>query len=542
MAGYLNHFSGFIQTLFRMGLSAFNKLVAKFVIREKAEDAQDWKRRRAETLWKEAVEFQNAGQFTKAMEKWADSAKFESDSSSPRLDSLAHIYNEIGYCNYRNRNYPASKAFYEKALATYRKHSVVKDANTAYTLNNYALLLLEMGEGLRAERMIRDSLTILEKNVGTNSPLLAYVLNNMARAYIRLEKYEESEKILLRATEIESKMMVSESPEVVTTLELLAIVAFHLQHYQRAESLFLQVVKYRKEMKGEGHISVLSALFALGNFYSDTEDYQKAETIFSQCLSILEENFGPDHHFSGVFLNQLAWVAVKRGEMKQAREWVERSVAIVENVADKNRVDLGVTLYNRSVLACLNGEYQRAEADLFRAITLFCFSDEELFLPNVQYALALLWAETGAGSAAVFFGKCVVQDTINRLEKGLSKPTLPRWLIHPPGSESDFLGGLLKKLGRLKEAQAMEAKLHAHRNPVSTLHRKTSEYLQGMWGLTPQEKDWAKQYVAWMEKTRQEGKKAAAAKGDAEQASEQVEPPVLDVLIAEFSHMVQGFK
>ncbi|MBF0446494.1 MAG: tetratricopeptide repeat protein, partial [Magnetococcales bacterium] len=295
MATDIHASNSLYKTIKRLVGLFISKVNSHMVIREKAADAQDWKRRKAEVLWKEAVELQNNGNFVKALAKWADSAKFESDSSDPRLDLLANVYNEIGYCNYRNRNYIESRKYYELSLGIYKKLSIFRGSSTAYTMNNYALLLLEMGEEKRAEKLIKDSLKILEKSVGVDSPLLAYVLNNMARAYNRLKLYDESEKILTRAMDIEGKMMVKESPEVIATLELLAVAAFQLKDIDRAESLFLQVVKIREETKGESHVGVVSALFALGNFYSDIGDYNKSEPVFNRCMEILSHNYGPEH-------------------------------------------------------------------------------------------------------------------------------------------------------------------------------------------------------------------------------------------------------
>jgi tetratricopeptide (TPR) repeat protein len=547
MSSVLHNSGEFLKTVFRMLAVVLNSVTSHFVIREKAAEAQDWKRRKAETLWKEAVELQNMGEFTKSLVKWADSAKFESDSNNPRKDFLAHVYNVMGYCNYRLRNFSKSRDFYERALETYKKITIFKDANTAYTMNNYALLLLEMGEEKRAEEMIHDSLKILEKKVGSDSPLLAYILNNMARAYNRLEKYEESEKILIRALEIEGKMMVSESPEVVTTLELLAIAAYKLRAYKQAEPLFLQVVKQREEANGKDHPAVISALFALGNFYSDIGSYEVAEPIFKRCMDILASNYGVEHHFSGVFFNQLGWVAIKRGELDKAGEYFDHSVVIAENFSKQHRIELAVSLYNRGVLGCKKAELDLVGDKLIRAMVMFASAaNREAYLPVAQYGLAVFLDMSGDSSLAAFFGKCSVQYSIDRREKGFSKPNLPRWLLYLPEDVPDFLTGLFGRLDRLVEAQAMHAKLNCQRKPVSNLHGKTTRYLQGLWELNQAEKVWDSQYKDWLEQARLWGEDVTRAEDSTEEDSEPLEKnseyESLDELIAGFSVMLEHFK
>ena len=527
-----------------MVASAFSTLSARLTIKEKAADAQDWKRRKAETLWKEAVELQNAGNFSKSLVKWADSAKFESDSSVPRPDFLAHVYNVIGYCHYRTRDYPASKEYYERALKTYSKISIFKSPDAASTMNNYALLLLEMGEEERAEKIIKESLKILEKSVGSDSPLLAYILNNMARAYNRLKKYEESEKILVRALEIEGKMMVSASPEVVTTLELLAVAAFNLKAYDRAEPLFIQVVKQREEAKGDEHPSVISALFALGNFYSDTGAYEKGEPVFKRCMDILDLNYGAGHRFSGVFLNQLGWVAAKRGQLDEAGEMFDRSITIAENFIVEHRIELAVSIYNSVAIGYKTENSEHAGDKLIRAMALFASTDKVEYLPVVQYAFSVFLKQGEHDVIAVFFGKRAIQSAIDRRERGLGDYNLPRWLFYKADDVPGYLTGLFEELDLLKDSQSMWAKLNSQRVPASALHAKVGKHLRGLWELSDREKIWDGQYNDWLEQARLWGEIEDTLESDA--GSEPVMATgrydSLGGVIAGFVELVDNFK
>ncbi|MBF0380107.1 MAG: tetratricopeptide repeat protein [Magnetococcales bacterium] len=499
MASDINQSSTAYKAFKRIVGMLINYVKKRFILKEKVSDAQDWKRRKAEVLWKEAVELQNSGNFVKALSKWADSAKFEADSSDPRLDFLANVYNEIGYCNYRNRNYGESKEYYELSLETYKKLSIFRGSSTAYTMNNYALLLLEIGEEVRAEKMIKESLKILEKSVGNDSPLLVYVLNNMARAFNRLKLYKESEKILNRAIEIEGKMMVKESPEVITTLELLAVAAFNLQEFERAEALFLQVVKIREDSKGEMHVGVISALFALGNFYSDIGEYNKSEPVFNRCMEILSHNYGPEHRFIGVFFNQLGWIAARREQLEQAEVYFFMAVVIAEKFTLSHRIEAAVCLYNSVLLDCKKNDYEQVWDKLLKSWSLLASSGNADYLPVIQFAVTKVLDQRNQSTLAAFFGKITVQKTIELLENEQSSPSLPRWLITPKDYEvTDYVYDLLCRLGRLKEAQAMNVRLDPYRVHVTTLHEKTSNYLSAFWELTAVEKVWESHYNAWL--------------------------------------------
>jgi tetratricopeptide (TPR) repeat protein len=522
MATILNKIRKIGTTILRIVAAGAVAAASNIKLKNKEGDAQDWKRRKAEVLWKEAVEIQNTGNFVKALEKWTDSAKFENDSSEPRLDCLANIYNEIGYCNYRNRNFIASKEYYELSLATYNKLSVFKGASTAYTMNNYALLLLEVGQEKEAEKLIKHSLKILEKSVGGESPLLAYILNNMARAYNRLKQYDEAETILNRALKIESKMMVNSSPEVATTLELLAAAYFKQKKYKRAEELFIQVVKLREETKGEEHLAVISALFALGNFYSDMGEYAKSEPAISRCMHILEVNYGSDHHFLGVFFNQLGWLSTRRGQLDQAEMYFNSALMIATKHEKEHRIELAVTLYNSALLGCRKESYDQAWNKLVRSMALFASTDKTDYMPVIEYAIAIVLERRDQSNLAAFFAKISVQDNMDRLEYELLKPYLPRWLFFPPDNVSAFLTKLLTSLDRLVEAQAMHVKLDPWRIPASNLHGKIRKHLIKYWGLNDVEKVWESHYKAWLRQARLCGESLDADESAEESAEESV--------------------
>ncbi|MBF0447850.1 MAG: tetratricopeptide repeat protein [Magnetococcales bacterium] len=528
MIAILTRSSGFFRTLLRMIAGAYFSVSSKFLIREKAVDAQDWKHRRAETLWKEAVDLQSSGLFKKSLAKWLDSAKFEADSSDPRLDFLAHVYNEIGYCNYQTLNYQESRRYYELALDTYKKISIFHGANSAYTMNNFALLLLEIGEETRAAQHVLDALKILEKKTGKNSPLLTYVLNNLARIRIHQKRYSEGEQVLLRALDVENKMMVGGSPEVVTTLELLAIVSFHLKKIDQSEGYFLKVVEMREQARGFDHKSVAPALYSLGGFYADVGNYEKAEQAFYRCRDILSINYGPDHRFSGVFLNQLGWVAVQKQRLNEARSLFDRAVEIGERYGNKHRIDLAVSLYNSGLLDWMQNSDELAGQKLFRSLALFSSISNKAYLPIIHYGVCVLLDQKGRIELSLFFGKLSLRDSLRRRGSGAAKTVFPRWLLYPPNNIVSVMKSLFERSGRQLEAEAFFGS-----GSASAVSRFFSKESKSAMKWNRDEQVWADGYEKWSKQARiwgenqdrpeQEPDEAAVARAGYQSLNEVVE-------------------
>src|SRR5437868_8086286 len=101
-------------------------------------------------------------------------------------------------------DFAGAKAGYERALAAQRERGV-EDREVAVCLNNLGTILAGMKDYAGALALYRNALTIYEKTVGPDHPLVAGTLNNLGSLLERMDKPAEAVPLLRRSLEIAEK-------------------------------------------------------------------------------------------------------------------------------------------------------------------------------------------------------------------------------------------------------------------------------------------------------------------------------------------------
>lgn len=95
-------------------------------------------------------------------------------------------------------------------------------ADYAQTLNDLALLYVDMGNYEIAETLYFEAKTIWEKTLGKEHPDYADNLNHMAVMYMRMGNYEKAEPLLLEANATRKKTVGKEHPDYLVGLKNLS--------------------------------------------------------------------------------------------------------------------------------------------------------------------------------------------------------------------------------------------------------------------------------------------------------------------------------
>lgn len=461
-------------------------------------EAQDWKRNRAETLWKDAVGLQSKGNFEKALEKWNQSAFMESDSSSPRTSFLGQVHNELGYCYYRCGLLTESEVHFKKALAFFRSTSFMSTFDTAFALNNYALLCMETGRQEMALKMIKRSLKIFSAGVGERAPQMVHVLNNLARSHMQVGAFGESLAVLEKALDIASRSLLPHYPESLMVKELLAETYQKLGKLEDAEKLYLDVVSTKETLHGTENPGLLPALHAMGKFYVNTGFTDKSSAIYERIYTIIRNNFGPEHHFSGEFLNQFGCLKIRDKVFPEARAMLAESLAILTRTGKVAHPAMLINIYLRLWLAHREGETELVLVLMKQAMVLMQISELAGMGGLYFHLAALIFDSRGAQKTAVFFGKQAVRILLTRGREAVHSKIVPDWLVLPSDkSIGQDLDGMLRRQQRVVEAQSLGTLFPLGRPVHPSLQDKVHDYLKAGWRLTEKERVWEEAMVAW---------------------------------------------
>ena len=111
----------------------------------------------------------------------------------------------------------------ESVLSIYEKNLGPDHPLVANSLNNMALLYYFLGDYAQAEPLYRRSLIISEKAYSPDHALVATTLNNLAELYRKFGNYAQAGPLLKRSLTISEKAYGPEHPDVALRLSSVAV-------------------------------------------------------------------------------------------------------------------------------------------------------------------------------------------------------------------------------------------------------------------------------------------------------------------------------
>ncbi len=148
-----------------------------------------------------------------------------------------------------------------------------------------ALLYHFLSRFPEAEPLYDEAMRIARLVHGARSKELSPYLNNLGRFYKDTGRFAQSEKLLKRSLAIERKQHPTSS-------------------------------------------NVADRINNLAHLYSIQKQLDKAETWYLEALRIMEENYDPQHFFTGALYANLGGIYFERGQLPRAQKFLTRAVEI----------------------------------------------------------------------------------------------------------------------------------------------------------------------------------------------------------------------
>ena len=99
--------------------------------------------------------------------------------------------------------------------------------------------------------------------------------------------------------------------------------------------------------------------------------YREAIPFAKEALALGEEEFGPDHPNTAIFLNNLAAIYQGQGRYAEAEPLLQRALAIAEKASGPEHSDVAQSLSGLAILYVAQGRYAEAEPLHERALAIF---------------------------------------------------------------------------------------------------------------------------------------------------------------------------
>ena len=243
-----------------------------------------------------------------------------------------------------------------------RARAIATDDETrAFVMEEQGRTLHAQGQYGEAEKLLRDSLAIREKTVGTEHPKYGVGLHELASALRAQGRYAEAEQLLRDSLAIDERVHGKKHPSYATSLNELASVLHAQGRYGEAEKLLREVLAILEIAHGKEHPDYAASLHQLARALHAQGRYGEAEQLLRDSLAIKEGTVGKEHPSYAASLHQLSAALHAQGRYGEAEKLLHESLAILENVHGKEHPDYATSLHELSGALQAQGRYGEAE-------------------------------------------------------------------------------------------------------------------------------------------------------------------------------------
>ena len=358
---------------------------------------------------------------------------------------IAESLTSLGECLYLEDQNQEAETELRRALEIERTHNQTDQLTT--TENYLALVLQRKGSFSEAAQLLRESVAIVEKVVGADSPDYANSLHNLAGALIDAGDLSTAEAVDRQALAIRRKVNGPGHPDLGYPLNNLGFIFLEKGDWATAEPF----LKENLEVRGwPGHKTAMTAA-ALNNWsrmLQEKGDYKDAEQSFQQAIAIFRQEKGPSSWGLAKILANFGLLRADEGDYAEAEQLERQAMDMRQRLGGDESPDLASSLINVALVRSLQLDPASAEPLLRQALGI---RKKELSAGHP----AIISAETRLGEVLIDEGKTAEAETMLRqavTEVHAVPFPLPAWQIAEP---EIALGCVLAANGHNAEAEKL---------------------------------------------------------------------------------------
>jgi tetratricopeptide (TPR) repeat protein/transcriptional regulator with XRE-family HTH domain len=252
--------------------------------------------------------------------------------------------------------------FHENLLDGFEKFFGPEHPETANKRFNLAVLLSDLGEYIKAQKLLEQTLVVDKKLLGSNHPKVADTLNALAMVLRHQGRYIDARDLLEQALKIQKLVLDFQHPDIALTLNNLGLILIELGEYEAAKLHLNLALEIYEGAKGTDHPDTAQVFDNLALAYAGLGELARAQLLHMQALSIYEQTLGFEHPLTVQSLNNLAVAAFGRKDYTKAQELFEQVVAIRERNLGPRHPDTVTSLNNIAATFYGQGKYAEAQA------------------------------------------------------------------------------------------------------------------------------------------------------------------------------------
>lgn len=326
----------------------------------------------ATTLEENARELSRIGLTSEAVLLWKAALRLRERlhrGAAPEALALAATLAELGMAAYDAGDFKAARAYEERALPLQEKHGP-QSARHASILNTLGIAAYQQGDLPAAGEVLRWALSIWEK-VAPGSADLALTAGNLGNVRREDGDFPAARALYEQALHLYEKLSPGslEHAGALGNLGLLASAEGNLSRALDLHSQALELDSKRAGAPGTLPAEAARDLNNLGLVYRALGQLARARECFRQALTVADTAAGrrTDH-----YLNNLGTVALDLEDLDGAQELFRHALDLRRAQADgRPSIDVARSLNNLAIVAIKRGNTAAAESLLEQALKTY---------------------------------------------------------------------------------------------------------------------------------------------------------------------------
>jgi len=292
----------------------------------------------------------------------------------PHLD-LAQTHHNLGRIYWKAARYEESRFHYDRALNMFTELLGANHPRTADTAQQFASTLTFLNEFELAETLLRSTLKTNIEQYGAEDPRVALSWFTLGRFFQEQGETREALECLSRALEMIEADAGPDDFRVGRALHFLAITLIDMGDQEKARAIIARAVLNKKALFGTEHreLAVTELLFArtiLRGPSPNEAALRNAVSIASRAKNVLEQAYDTDQPETATAYALLGEALLRLGRLDDARQNLERSLAIREAALPEGSWPIGESAMLLAECLALQAEHAHAAPLAERALDI----------------------------------------------------------------------------------------------------------------------------------------------------------------------------
>lgn len=221
-----------------------------------------------------------------------------------------------------------------------------------------------------ARRSAERALSIREKLLGSDHPLVGSSLSDLATVLQMLGEYAAALPLSERAVAIQRNARSASPRELAESLDALGAIRYRTGNIQGALSAFSEALAIFEKSMGADSLEAAQALSDVGVAQQRLGNSRQARISHERALAIRRKKLGPDHFLVAASLNNLANVLYEANDLRGALPLQEEAMRIREKQLSPEHPNIANGLNNLGMLRLRLGEYREAAGLFERSLAI----------------------------------------------------------------------------------------------------------------------------------------------------------------------------